>query len=363
MKQLPILIMAGGTGGHIFPALAVARHLKSLGHEVHWLGAQQGMESTLVDTSEFPLHLLPVTAMKGGGLTRKLAFPVNLLRSLWAVLKIFQVIQPAVVVGFGGYASGPGGIIAALTRRPLVLHEQNAVAGFTNRMLAQVAQQVIEAFPATFGQADNVHTLGNPVRLEVLALRESIAPVSQLNHILVLGGSLGAQSLNQWVPEAIAAMPPEQRPQVWHQAGAQKTAPVTALYAQKGVAARVDAFIDKMDEAYAWADLVVCRSGASTVSELAAIGKPSLLMPYPWHKDRQQFINADYLVQVGAAQVMPQDDTAVAVLTDTLLQLRTAPEVLQRMASAAKAQGKPEAVSLIGKVITDLLPPHMGIAA
>ena len=363
MKRHPVLIMAGGTGGHIFPAMAIARHLKAQGYEVHWLGAQQGMESHLVDGTEFPLHLLPVTAMKGGNLGRKLLFPVNLIRSLWAVSKLFQVIQPAVVVGFGGYASGPGGIIAALTRRPLVLHEQNAVAGFTNRMLARVAQAVVEAFPATFAADDKVHTLGNPVRDELVALRSHQEAPAKFNNLLVLGGSLGAQTLNNWVPEAIAALPETERPQVWHQAGAGKTLPVQKMYEEKGLTARVDAFIDRMDEAYAWADLVVCRSGASTVSELAAVGKASLLMPYPWHKDRQQFINADYLVRAGAARVMPQDDSAATSLTQTLLELRHQPEIVQQMAILAKAQGMPDAVILIGKVITDLLPPPMGKVA
>lgn len=363
MIRRPILIMAGGTGGHIFPAIAIARHLKAQGHEVHWLGAQQGMESRLVDNAEFPLHLLPVTAMKGGNLRRKLLFPLNLLRSLWAVASLFRVIQPAVVVGFGGYATGPGGIIAALTRRPLVLHEQNAVAGFTNRMLAGVAQTVIEAFPGTFAANHKIRTLGNPVRDELVALRKQTVGPAKFDNLLVLGGSLGAQTLNHWVAEAIAALPESDRPQVWHQAGAGKTEPVQNLYAEKELNARVDAFIDKMDEAYAWADLVVCRSGASTVSELAAIGKASLLMPYPWHKDRQQFINADYLVRAGAARVMPQDDTAVTTLSQTLLEMRHQPEILQQMAASAKAQGLPEAVTLIGKEITDLLPPPMGKAA
>ncbi len=358
-----ILIMAGGTGGHIFPALAVARHLKALGYNLHWLGAKQGMESTLVDATEFPLHLVPVTAMKGGGLVRKLWFPINLVRALWSVFHVFGRIKPDVVVGFGGYASGPGGIMAMLLRRPLVLHEQNAVAGFTNRMLARFANQVIEAFPNTFKASRRLQTLGNPVRSELVALREGETKPSTLDHVLVLGGSLGALTLNTLVPQGIAAMDATDRPQIWHQAGAGKTAEVVRRYQEAGIDARVDAFIDQMDEAYAWADIVVCRSGASTVSELAIVGKPSLLMPYPWHKDRQQFVNADYLVLAGAATLMPQDDTGVETLSQTLTYLRRHPEVLREMAEHARSQGKPDAVALIGQVVIDLLPADMRKAA
>ena len=358
-----ILMMAGGTGGHIFPALAVARHLQALGYQLHWLGAKQGMESTLIDAKEFPLHLVPVTAMKGGGLLRKLWFPVNLLRALWSVFRLFGQIKPDVVVGFGGYASGPGGIMALMLGKHLVLHEQNAVAGFTNRILARFAHKVIEAFPNTFAPSYKLHTLGNPVRAELVALRATWQSPVAMERVLVLGGSLGAQTLNALVPEGIAAMLPEDRPEIWHQAGPGKNAAVADRYLKAGINARVDAFISHMDEAYAWADIVVCRSGASTVSELAIVGKPALFMPYPWHKDRQQFVNADYLVNAGAATLMPQDDTGAATLGETLSYLRRHPEALQTMAEHARSQGKPDAVALIGQVIIDLLPPHMGKAA
>jgi len=355
-----VLIMAGGTGGHIFPALAIAEQLRKQGLEVHWLGAKKGMEEQLIPQHEFPLHLIPVSALLGGNIVRKLKFPINLVRSLISARKLIKTLQPEVVVGFGGYASGPGGLIAKLSGIPLVLHEQNAVVGLTNKLLSRVANSVIEAFPGTFDRSVSALALGNPVRQNVIDASKSSVPGAVLNRLLILGGSLGAVQLNELVPAALAEIPADIRPEIRHQAGKDKDQKTAALYKQLNVDAEVFPFIGDIAEAYSWADLIICRSGASTVSELAIMGKPAIFFPYPWHKDRQQFINAEYLARDNAALVIDDSDQSRQLLVDSLKSLINKPEQLTQMAARAKAKGLPNSVSDICRQITDLIPNKRG---
>lgn len=314
-----ILIMAGGTGGHIFPAMAVAEALQQAGYQVSWLGARRGMEADLVPRAGFDLHSLGVTAWQGGGLARKLIAPFNLLGALVQALALLGRLKPAAVIGFGGYASAPGGVAALLRRVPLILHEQNGVPGLTNARLAGRATRLLQAFPRTF--AGEVEVVGNPVR-EALT---SLSPPAERGlgghgrlRVLVMGGSQGAQALNETVPAAVAQLASPARPEIWHQAGRNKADSTAEAYRRAGVDASVVEFVDDMAKAYGWADLVICRSGASTVSELAAVGVYSLLVPYPWHRDRQQYRNADWLVAEGAAELCDQADLSADSLSERL---------------------------------------------
>lgn len=304
-----ILIMAGGTGGHIFPAMAVAEALQEAGYAVSWLGARRGMEMTLVPAAGFDLHALSVSAWQGGGLMRKVMAPVNLIRALAQAWSVLTQLRPRVVIGFGGYASAPGGMAALLRRVPLVLHEQNGIPGLTNARLAGRASRLLQAFPDTF--SGDVEVVGNPVRQTLLSLAEpaqrGLGGHRRLR-VLVMGGSQGARALNEVVPEAVGQLSPAARPELWHQAGAGKVESTLADYRAAGVEGSVVEFVGDMARAYAWADLVLCRSGASTVSELAAVGAYSILVPYPWHRDRQQYRNAQWLVNAQAAELIDQAD-------------------------------------------------------
>lgn len=315
-----VLIMAGGTGGHIFPAMAVAEALQEAGYAVSWLGARRGMEMTLVPKAGYDLHALSVSAWQGGGLMRKLLAPLNLIRALAQAWSVLTQLRPTVVIGFGGYASAPGGIAALLRRVPLVLHEQNGIPGLTNSRLVGRATRVLQAFPGTF--PGDVEVVGNPVRQALLTLgdpgQRGLGGHRRLR-VLVMGGSQGAQILNEVVPYAVGSLNPPVRPELWHQAGRDKVESTLTAYHAAGVDGSVVEFIDDMAKAYAWADLVVCRSGASTVSELAAVGAYSILVPYPWHRDQQQYRNAEWLVNEQAAEQIDQADFTGAWLAERLI--------------------------------------------
>ncbi len=293
-RQPHVLIMAGGTGGHVFPALAVARALAERGARVSWLGTKAGIEARLVPAHDLPLHTIDVAGLRGKGALSWLAAPLRLLRAVVQALGLVRRLGPQLVIGMGGFAAGPGGLAAWLLRKPLLIHEQNAAAGMTNRSLARLATTVLQAFPDTFAPKYNPATVGNPVRAEILALD---APASRwaarddAPRLLVLGGSGGALAINQRVPAALAQIAPERRPQVRHQAGRTLTE-AQAAYAEHGTTAELSAFIEDMAAAYAWADVVICRSGALTVAELAAAGVPALLVPFPYAVDDHQTINA-----------------------------------------------------------------------
>ena len=340
------LIMAGGTGGHVFPALAVAQALLSQGHEVVWMGAPDSFEARTVPQQGITMEFVRVSGLRGKGVLKLLTAPLLLLRALLDALASLRKQQPDVVLGMGGFAAGPGGVAAWLLRKPLVIHEQNAVAGLTNRWLARIARQTLEAFPGTFRQA---LTVGNPVRAAVALLP---APEERLRgregpmRVLVIGGSQGARTLNERMPEALRLLPESKRPQVRHQAG--RTLEVAQqAYARAAVRAEVMAFIDNMADAYAWADLVVCRAGASTIAELAAAGCAALLVPFPAAVDDHQTRNGDYLVRAGAARLIQEQELSAARLAETLADLLSDRSRLLAMAQAARKAGWPDATQSI----------------
>ncbi|WP_263142357.1 undecaprenyldiphospho-muramoylpentapeptide beta-N-acetylglucosaminyltransferase [Pseudomonas sp. RIT-PI-AD] len=338
-----VLIMAGGTGGHVFPALACAREFQARGYRVHWLGTPRGIENDLVPAAGLPLHLIQVSGLRGKGWKSLFKAPFQLVRALLQARRVMGELRPVCVLGMGGYVTGPGGLAAKLKGAPLVIHEQNAVAGTANRSLAPFATRICEAFPDTFANSDRRRTTGNPVREELFidSAREALA--GRRPHLLILGGSLGAEPLNRLLPEALAKLPAEHRPTIFHQAGKRHDHSTAARYRELGIEAEVAPFIEDMAKAYAWADLVVCRAGALTVSELAAAGLPSFLVPLPQAIDDHQSRNAEYLAKEGAAFLLPQHatdaDRLAAQLTEVLMQ----PEKLEAMGVIARRLAKPDA--------------------
>jgi UDP-N-acetylglucosamine--N-acetylmuramyl-(pentapeptide) pyrophosphoryl-undecaprenol N-acetylglucosamine transferase len=346
-----ILIMAGGTGGHIMPGLAVADCLKAQGWRVVWMGNPDGMEAKLVPSRGYEMAWVRFAALRGKGLLRKLLLPFNLLRGFWQARREIRRIGPDVVLGLGGFITFPGGMMAALAGVPLVLHEQNSVAGLANRVLAGVADRILTGFPDVLKRGDWV---GNPVRPEIATLP---APVQRYRgrqgrlHLLVVGGSLGAAALNEAVPRALALMDPAERPEVVHQAGEKHLEALRRNYAEAGVEANTVAFIDGMAGAYAWADLVICRAGALTVAELAAAGVASILVPFPHAVDDHQTGNAHFLSSAGAAILLPQAELTAAGLAE-LRQLSR--EQLLQMAEQARSLARPEAAETVARVCMEI---------
>lgn len=340
------LVMAGGTGGHVFPALAVAQELRRRGHEVVWMGAPDSFESRTVPAQGFVMETVRVTGLRGKGALALLGAPLRLLRAVAQAWTILARQRPHAVLGMGGFASGPGGLAAWLRRVPLVIHEQNAAPGLTNRLLSRVAQTVLEAFPGTFPHARSV---GNPVRTgfsAVPAPEQRIGRSPGPMRVLVVGGSQGARALNERLPQALALLPPDRRPQVCHQAG--RTLDVAQrAYAESGVEARIEAFITDMPQAYAQADLVICRAGASTVAELCAAGCASLLVPFPFAVDDHQTRNGEYLVRAGAARLVPESALTPERLAQELDDLLADRERLVRMAQAARAAAWTQSTDVI----------------
>jgi UDP-N-acetylglucosamine--N-acetylmuramyl-(pentapeptide) pyrophosphoryl-undecaprenol N-acetylglucosamine transferase len=346
------MIMAGGTGGHLFPALAVAEHLRERGWRIVWLGAPGGMEATLVPRHGYEIAWVRFAGLRGKGLLAKLLLPLNLLVAFWQSLRALRAHRPDVVLGMGGYIAFPGGMMAALLGRPLAIHEQNAIAGLANRVLAGVADRVLVAFPGALRRAAVV---GNPVRATIAAVpppQARFAGRSGPLRLLVVGGSLGAAALNEIVPKAIALLPGSERPVVTHQSGARHLEALRANYAAAGVAATAVAFIEDMAAAYAAADLVVCRAGATTVAELAAAGVASLLVPFPFAVDDHQTANARYLADAGAGLLVPQRELTPQRLAELLGGLdRTR---LAAMAERARALGRPDAAAAVARVCAEL---------
>lgn len=332
-----ILIMAGGTGGHVIPALSLARALRAQNVDVEWLGSPRGIENRLVPEAGIRLHTIAVGGLRGNGAAGWLKAPINLSRAVLQARRVIATFKPDVVVGLGGFASGPGGLAAWLSRVPLVIHEQNAVAGLTNRVLSRLATSTYAAFAEAFGARAEV--VGNPVREDIAALGEHPRDAQAMAHrplrLLVVGGSLGAVALNERLPVALAALAPERRPQIRHQAGKERDMVTAEAYAEHAVVAEVSPFIDDMAAAYEWADLVVCRAGALTVAELAAAAKPALLVPFPFAVDDHQRVNAEVLVKAGAALCVVQSELTAERLTQLLNQLLD-PDTLADMASKAR---------------------------
>jgi UDP-N-acetylglucosamine--N-acetylmuramyl-(pentapeptide) pyrophosphoryl-undecaprenol N-acetylglucosamine transferase len=330
-----IMIMAGGTGGHVYPALAVAHELQRRGHAVVWMGAPDSFESRTVPKHGFPIEFVRVSGLRGKGVLKLLLAPLLIARAMLDAWAALRKRAPAVVLGMGGFAAGPGGLVARLWGVPLVIHEQNAAAGLTNRWLARLAQRVLEAFPQTFASAE---TVGNPVRAEIQAVAEPgtrLAGRSGRPRVLVVGGSQGARALNERVPAALALLPAAERPEVRHQAG-RTLAIAQDAYARAGVAASVEGFIEDMAAAYAWADLVICRAGASTIAELGAAGIGAVLVPFPAAVDDHQTRNGEYLVRAGAAVLIPESQLSPAQLAETLRGLLGDRARLLTMAQAAR---------------------------
>ncbi|ADE13676.1 UDP-N-acetylglucosamine--N-acetylmuramyl-(pentapeptide) pyrophosphoryl-undecaprenol N-acetylglucosamine transferase [Nitrosococcus halophilus Nc 4] len=339
MRATRVLIMAGGTGGHVFPALAVADTLRAWGVEVVWMGTHQGLEAELVPKAGYPMEWISIGGLRGKGWANWLRAPFKLLLALFQALNALRRQQPTVVLGLGGFASGPGGLGAWLLGRPLLIHEQNAIAGTTNRLLSHLACRVMEAFPGTFPAAMEAECTGNPVREGIEALPEPQTRFQDRRdrfRLLVLGGSQGARVLNEMLPQALALLPPEARPQVWHQCGPRQWEKAVAAYRAAGVESRLVPFIDEMAEAYAWADLVLCRAGALTIAELMAAGIGSLLVPFPLAIDDHQRANADYLVDAGAALLLPEKEVTPQRLAGEIERLGGDRFTLMTMAQIAR---------------------------
>ncbi|WP_018140225.1 undecaprenyldiphospho-muramoylpentapeptide beta-N-acetylglucosaminyltransferase [Thioalkalivibrio sp. ALJ7] len=343
MRAPRILIMAGGTGGHVFPGLAVAEQLRERGAEVRWLGTARGVESRLVPESGIELHTLPIAGVRGKGLMGLALAPWRLGISLWAALGLMTRLRPDAVMGFGGFAAGPGGLMAAALGRPLAIHEQNAVAGMTNRWLAKVADRVYAGFENSFPERVAVTVVGNPVRARISALPAPEGRYDERSgalNILVLGGSLGARSLNRTLPAGLARVAAEQPLNIRHQAGERTFDEAQAAYAEAHLEADVSAFIDDMAAAYAWADLVICRAGALTVAEIAAAGLPAVFVPYPHAVDDHQTANAEALVQAGAAWRIADADLSADRVYGLLAPLDR--ETLRGRAVRAREQACPD---------------------
>ena len=350
-----VLIMAGGTGGHVFPALACAREFQARGYAVHWLGTPRGIENELVPQAGLSLHLINVSGLRGKSKLALLKAPFQLLRSLLQARRIVRELQPVCVLGMGGYVTGPGGLAARLAGVPLIIHEQNAVAGTANRLLSRIANRICEAFPNTFAATDKRRTTGNPVREELFleTPREPLA--GRKLKLLVLGGSLGAEPLNKLLPAALEKIPADLRPQVFHQAGKQHADSTAERYRDAAVEAEVAPFIKDMARAYGWADLVVCRAGALTVSELAAAGLPSFLVPLPHAIDDHQSRNAEYLAKEGAAVLLAQHATDADTLAAQLTEVLMHPEKLNVMGATARRLAKPDATRTVVDICQEVM--------
>ncbi len=351
-KRKTALVMAGGTGGHIFPGLAVAEALREAGWCVHWLGAPDSMESQLVPPRGFAFEPVAFGGVRGKGIQTLALLPLRLLRAFWQSLQVVRRVRPDVVLGLGGYITFPGGMMASLWGKPLVLHEQNSVPGMANKVLSQLADRVFTAFPGVFKTGQWV---GNPLRrafIEQAAPAERFAGRTGPLRVLVVGGSLGAKALNDIVPQALALIPQSQRPEVTHQSGAKQIEALRANYAAAGVEADLSPFIDDSASAFAQADLVICRAGASTVTELSAVGAAAMFVPFPFAVDDHQTSNAQFLVAHGGGWLVPQSELSAQSLAEWLMALRR--EDLLDVAQKAHAQKKTNATREMVMVCEEL---------
>ncbi len=356
VNKLPckVMIMAGGTGGHVFPALAVAEELRAADVGVSWLGTRAGIEAELVPSNGIKLNYLDIEGIRGRGLLALLKAPLLLWRSIRQSLSVLTEYQPQVVLGMGGFASGPGAVAARLKGIPVVIHEQNSVAGTTNRIVARIARRVMQGFPGVFKRGE---WCGNPVRPAIAAMPtpdERFAQRSGALKLLVLGGSRGALAINKILPAALALIEPAMRPEVIHQSGKQHCEQTAAVYRAAGVEAEVVPFIDKMDEAYSWADFAVCRAGALTIAELTCAGLGAILVPFPHAIDDHQTVNGKLLVEQGSALMIQQKNLSAEVLAKQISQLCTSRSRLLEMAMRARELSKTGAASRVAKVCMEV---------
>lgn len=351
-----VLIMGGGTGGHVFPGLAFADFLRAVGVDVHWLGTAQGLESRVVPAAGYPLHLVEIKGLRGKGKAALFRAPLEVSRAVFHSSRIVRSLRPDAAVGMGGFVSGPGGLASWLCRCPLMIHEQNAKAGTTNKILARLAKKVLQGFPHTFGPGVNAITVGNPVRDNI----ENVPPPHMRFsgrtsfHLLVLGGSLGAQSLNEAVPRALALLAPENRPEVLHQSGEKNRDKTAESYLSHHVTAKIVPFIEDMAKAYAWADLVVCRAGALTVAELCSVGLGGVLVPFPYAVDDHQTANALHMADHNAALCVQQKDLSATRLAEIIMDLQRSPEKRAAMAKAAYQLRTPRATEQMFQILSTM---------
>lgn len=350
-----VLIMAGGTGGHIFPGLALADHLQKNEIDIAWLGTSLGLEAKIVPENQIPLHKINISGVRGKKLKTMLFAPIKIAMSIVASYRIIKKLEPDVVIGMGGFVSGPGGVAAWLAKKPLIIHEQNAIAGKTNKILARFATKVLEAFPQSFGHNAKVITVGNPVR----SMIESLPPpkpagVARKLRLLVIGGSLGAHVFNEMLPQALAQIDDDIKPEIFHQCGQKHLKLTQENYKQAGVLANIEPFIENMSDAYAWADVVLCRAGALTVSELCVAGKGAIFVPYPYAVDDHQTANAAFMVQNNAALLLPQSSLTIERLAETIRALVLQPGKGVEMAKAAYALRKLGVAETIYKICQEV---------
>ena len=354
-----VLIMAGGTGGHVFPGLALARYLRENGVEVHWLGTRLGLESRLVPEANFPLHFIIIGGLRGKGIKPFLTAPIKIATAILQSRRIIKEINPDIVIGMGGFVSGPGGIASWLLRRPLIIHEQNAKAGLTNKLLSRIASKVLAGFPESFSPEANVVMTGNPVRTEIENLpppRERLEPAHAPFRLLVLGGSLGAQAINDALPKAISKLTPEERPEILHQTGDKNFEATKKYYESIGIEATIKPFIKDMAEAYAWADMVLCRAGALTVAELCAVGLGAIFVPFPHAVDDHQTANANFMVKNRAALCVQQAELTESRLADIVREFAKSPERRLAMAEAAYQLRNAHVVERIFEICKEICP-------
>lgn len=347
-KITNVVIMAGGTGGHVFPGLAIAKALQEKNITVSWLGSVGGMETTLIPQHGIALHTLSIKGLRGKSLFQQLLFPFRLLHAIYQAQRFFKKTKPDLVLGMGGFVAGPGAIAAKLSGIPLVIHEQNSIAGMTNRWLAKIANKVLCAFPNTFPANRKAIVTGNPVRKEI----ENITYAGHQDklNLLIFGGSRGAQIFNEIIPQAIALLPGNVRPTICHQSGTAQQKLTKINYEKHQVAAEVIAFIDDMAKRYATADILICRAGALTLAEITAVGLPAILIPYPHAVDDHQTANAQYLVNNGAAILLPQSDLSAKKLSEILEDLLTHRDKRFAMAEASRALRK---INVTEKIIEE----------
>ncbi len=355
VDQRPIVVMAGGTGGHVFPALAVAEYLQQHGESIVWLGTRAGLESRVVPAANIAIEWLSVQGLRGKGVLTVLLAPFKLLRACWQAYRTLLHLRPRAVLGMGGFVSGPGGLMAWLLRIPLILHEQNSVIGLTNKILSRIASQSYFAFPEAAKNVPRSECIGNPVReaffkLEAPEIRLTKRIHERMN-ILVIGGSLGAARLNKVLPEALAKIDQTTRPNIRHQCGHKHITVCEQNYRDADVEAEVLAFIDDMPSAYAWADLVVCRAGALTIAELTAVGIGSILIPYPYAVDNHQYHNARLLKENNAAIIINEGELNAASLAEQIQTCQQDSNALIAMAKSTQALARPDATRQLAQGI------------
>ncbi|MFT4630023.1 MAG: UDP-N-acetylglucosamine--N-acetylmuramyl-(pentapeptide) pyrophosphoryl-undecaprenol N-acetylglucosamine transferase [Arenicella sp.] len=341
-----LMVMAGGTGGHVFPALAVANALIETGTKITWLGTRRGLEARVIPENNIDIQWISVEGLRGKGLLSWLMAPFNLLRAMWQSANVIRRLDPDCVLGMGGFVGGPGGLVARIMGKPLIVHEQNAVAGLTNKYLAKIANRVLTGFPNVVGLPSTARWVGNPVRKNIrVAVTEVASHADQAIKVLVIGGSQGAHSFNLHLAAVFAQQ--SALIEVWHQSGKDRKAQVEESYAQADLQVRVSEFIDDMAGAYAWADLLICRAGAMTIAECCAAGKPALLIPFPFSAGGHQDKNAQVLVDVGAAKVLDNAELGAPIMVQTLATLLSDKTELRSMGQAAQQLHKPDALASV----------------